>query len=114
MKTAIQIALLVLMAGLVVISISGCEDRDTASNITLTPQDSTVTGVGATVVLVAADPEGSLVMPLMWSVSNPTLGGILSASGSSAVYESNGARGQNTVRVIDQTDKEGVAVISQR
>lgn len=114
MKTGIQIVLLVLMAGLVIASISGCEDRDTGANIVITPQSSTITGVGTTVVLVAADPNTDLVMPLMWSVSNPSIGGILSASGNSAVYESNGTRGQNTVTVTDSTDREGVAAISQQ
>ena len=55
-----------------------------------------------------------LVMPLMWSVSNPSVGGILSASGLSAIYESNGTRGQNSVTVVDQSDAEGVAAIEQR
>ena len=114
MKTSVQIASLVLMAALVLVSVSGCEDRDTDANIAVTPQTTDLVGPGDTVVLVAADPDADLVMPLVWSVSNPSIGGILSASGDSAVYESNGTRGQNTITVLDETDSEGVAVVEQR
>lgn len=114
MKTSVQIASLVLMAALVLVSVSGCEDRDTDANIAVTPQTTDLVGPGDTVVLVAADPDGDLVMPLVWSVSNPAIGGILSANGDSAVYESNGTRGQNTITVLDETDSEGVAVVEQR
>jgi hypothetical protein len=114
MKTSVQIVSLAIMATLVLVSVSGCESRDKDANIAVTPQTTDLVGPGDTVVLVAADPDADLVMPLVWSVSNPSIGGILSASGDSAVYESNGTWGQNTITVLDQSDREGVAVVEQR
>lgn len=114
MKKIVICCLWAVLAGLVIAPLTGCEDRDTNDDISVTPKTSTLNGAGATVVLTVDDPDASLVRPLMWSVSNPSLGGILSAAGDSAVYESNGTRGQNSVKVIDQSDREGVVVVEQR
>ena len=114
MKTTVKKVSLVLLAAFVLMSISGCEDRDTDKNISVTPQSTDLIGTGDTVVLVAADPVSDIVMPLVWTVSNPSLGGIMSSSGDSAVYESNGTRGQNSITVRDDSEREGVAVVEQR
>lgn len=114
------------MTGLLVAALgllaSGCEDAETGSALTVSPSDSEIAGVGATVFLTAARPEDEdptnrneeVIYPLTWSVSNPSLGGILSSSGNSAVYESNGTRGQNVVFARDQFGREGLAVINQQ
>lgn len=101
---------------------TGCDDAETGSALIVTPEDSEVAGNGSTVFLTAAlasddDPTNrneEIIYPLEWSVRNPTLGGIMNSSGNSAVYESNGARGQNVVFAKDQFGREGLAVINQR
>lgn len=100
---------------------AGCEDADTGSAMSVTPETSNLSGQGATVVLTAKLPGTSMVsnrsdqiiLPLSWSVSNPSLGGILSSRGYTAVYESNGKDGQNVVIAEDAYGHEGLAVINQ-
>jgi len=56
----------------------------------------------------------TLAFPLEWSVANPALGGIVSHSGSNAVYKANsGAKGENIVTVRDQYENEGTAIVTQ-
>lgn len=99
-----------------------CEDAETRSAIEVTPDHADLYGNGATAVFTAEavfNPDTTnrneeLVYPLEWSVSNPSLGGIMKSAGNSAVYESNGTRGQNVVIVRDQFGREGLAGVSQR
>ena len=113
LATALAVALL---AG-------GCEDADTQMAITLTPDEVELTETGSvlfTAELANVDPETTddrdeeLLLPLEWRVQNPGLGGIQSSGGNSAVYESNGRRGQNVVHVRDQGGREGVAAVNQQ
>jgi len=100
----------------------GCEDADTASVLVITPSSSEVSGIGATVMLKAgmgdalsvSNRSNQMILPLSWSVSNPSLGGIMSSRGYSAVYESRGKVGQNVVFVKDNYGREGLAVINQK
>lgn len=95
---------------------SGCEDAETGSGLTLTPASSELTGPGATVLLTASMPDegDEVILPLTWSVSNPSLGGILRSAGYTAVYESNGRIGQNVVICRDGLGREGLASVNQR
>ena len=108
----------ILMAGL-----TACEDTERGTAIVVTPDTSTLYIANATVVLTAApaeDPALStnevdvLFLPLEWSVSDPSLGGIVSSGGYSAVYASTGRVGQQSIRVKDQGGSDGVAVVYQR
>jgi hypothetical protein len=54
-----------------------------------------------------------LVLPLVWSVSDSSLGVIKASEGMTAIYESTGTIGNNTITVRDQGDKAGVAVVNQ-
>ncbi len=91
---------------------TGCEDRNTGANITVTPQSTTLAGRGS-VALTVEDPDGTLVYPLKWSVSNSALGAVVGTGGGTAVYEGNGNIGTQSVTVWDDTGMEGVAVIEQ-
>lgn len=100
---------------------TGCEDAETESGLTLTPASSELIGQGATVLLtaeLAVEPgtnvHDQVILPLTWSVSNPSLGGILRSAGYTAVYESNGRIGQNVVICRDGFGREGLASINQR
>ena len=108
---------------LLMLLVTGCEDAETGSALTVTPSEVNVTGVGATSYFTAAarvdageatNRNEEIIYPLVWSVSNPTLGGLMSSAGDSAVYESNGRKGQNVVFVKDGFGREGLAVINQR
>ena len=95
---------------------SGCEDAETGSGLILTPQDSALLGQGATVSITASmpDEDDEVILPLTWTVSNPSLGGILRSAGYTAVYESNGRIGQNVVICRDGLGREGLASVNQR
>jgi hypothetical protein len=56
----------------------------------------------------------TLFLPLEWSVSDPSLGTIISSAGFSAVYRSTGKVGDNVVTVRDQGDAAGTTVVVQR
>lgn len=97
------------------IMVAGCETTKTAdSAIAVTPSSMTLTGVHASVTFTAVvGTNTTLVLPLNWSVSEPSLGHILNSVGLSAVYESEGGAGNNTVIVRDQANAEGMAVVNQ-
>ena len=58
------------------------------------------------------DTLADLFYPLEWSVSDPSLGIILSSTGDSAIYRSfAGAAGANIVHCRDQSGREGQAVV---
>lgn len=103
---------------------AGCDDAETDSALQIVPANSVITGQGTTLFLTASDPDAvdasatnlndMAILPLQWSVSNPTLGRILSSAGYNAVYESHGGRGQNIVIVTDRFGREGLAVVNHR
>ncbi len=109
----------VLAAGLSVAVLSGCESTETAdTSITVTLSSSSISGKAA-VTLTAALSGGTnstteLALPLVWTVSDSSLGGIKSSAGVTAIYESTGKHGNNAITVRDQGDSEGVAVVSQQ
>lgn len=122
---------------------SGCgDDAETDTALSIDPAKSVITGQGTTVFLTVWDPDNAvyesipaqrakfgsqdsettitnglssqIMLPLEWSVSNPSLGRIYMSRGYSAVYESLGGRGQNIVIVTDAVGREGLAVVEQR
>ena len=113
MKKAILTMSMLTTALLCLTCMTGCEDRRLENDITVNPQSSTLTRSSTSVVLTVEDPDGKLVRPLRWSVTNPALGNILRAAGDSAIYQSTGTAGRNGVVVTDDTGREGVAEIVQ-
>lgn len=124
MKTKRLIRLAGCLAAVVIMAGSaGCEDAETKSGLSVDPPSSDLIGRGATVVLTASMPgdiavttniNQEVILPLQWSVSNPSLGGIMRSAGYSAVYESNGTIGQNVIIVKDGYGREGLASVNQR
>jgi hypothetical protein len=95
---------------------AGCESSTTSEHaIVVTPPSTTLAGGRGTVLLTAAPANTNAVprlfLPLEWSVSEPPLGRIESAAGTSAVYVGLGGRGANAITVRDQSKAEGVAVV---
>ena len=114
----VSIGLVVLMAGLVVggIMICGCESTSSTSDVlTVTPSSATLNSSNLVATFtVDVGTNGTLVLPLKWSVSNSGLGTIVSSASLEAVYQSNGTTGVNTIVVQDQASAEGaVSVIQQ-
>ena len=93
----------------------GCDDAEKGNALSIDPASSDVSGRGATLLLTAmvAVEDEEVILPLAWSVQNPSLGGILSSAGMTAVYRSSGAIGQNVVFCKDRFGREGLAVINQ-
>lgn len=94
----------------------GCDTTKTSDIvIVVTPSAPELTGAMATTTFSAAgSASNSLALPLMWTVSDSSLGTIRSAVGVSAVYQSTGKKGNNIVTVRDQGEAEGMATVTQR
>lgn len=121
MKTKANWVVIAITAVLLAFLAAGCEDADTGSAMAIDPATSDLSGSGATVVLTAkslvavtaSNRSDQIILPVTWSVSNPSLGGIMSSRGYTAVYESNGRPGQNVVFAEDAYGREALAVINQ-
>lgn len=108
--------------GVVVVALAlggglGCETTETTDTvIAVSPGEVVVTNAAQTVVFTAsyASTNVALAMPLQWSVSDDSLGIIKSSAGMTAIYESKGKVGNNSVTVKDQGQAEGVAIVNQR
>lgn len=108
------VCVLLVAAGLV--AMVGCESNDPGGSITVTPATWTSTSANEahTFVASAASSNAVLQLPLVWTVSDPTKGSIVSSGGLSAVYKRNGsAAGGNAITVRDRADIEGVAAVTQ-
>ena len=103
------LALAVCLLGLL-----GCETTDTNNSITVTPSQATLSGVGASVSLVATatDPTRPLFLPLVWTASNEGIGNV-TGRGVTGVYVSRGGIGANVITVRDQGGAKGIAVVTQ-
>ena len=106
----------------------GCEEADGVDGLTISPSAHSFFGdegrktftaySGAAVsdtngVVSAGTSFSPLALPLVWSVSDSTLGSIVASSGATAIYERTAANGVNTITVRDQYDNEGYATVSQ-
>ena len=115
MKTANKWVLAMLVAVVAAgMAIVGCEStKDTSDAITLTPSSVTLTNATAvTFTASLGNTNVSSVLPLIWSVNDESLGHI-EGRGLTAVYTSTGKVGNNNVKVRDQADGEGIAVVNQ-
>ena len=107
-----------MVAGLLAVNLlaTGCESTSSADEvIKVTPESSTLVGKRATASFVASatSTNSPLVLPLEWSVGRGDLGKFLATEGVTAVYESNGKVGNNTITVQDKIGQSGVAVVNQ-
>ena len=103
---------------LVIVLAAGCEKATTKAAIQVTPPSSDI-APHESVTLVASIPDTEqearqLYSPLLWRVSNPSLGSLRQTAGNTAVYVATGAQGVNAVTVQDQAGAEGVAAITQQ
>ena len=115
-KSLARIGAFVFGASLAAWLSAGCDPTASSdTTIKVEPQTTELLGEGASVVLTAAGvgTNDMLYLPLVWSVTRPDLGAIVSSAGRTAVYESNGRVGHNTVIVRDQGEFEGLASIQQ-
>ncbi len=92
--------------------LTGCEQTDDVSGVTITPSDVTMTSSNS-VQQFTAIPSGPLGLPLEWRVENPSLGVILESAGSNAVYGSSGVPGNQVIICEDQYGAEGFATVRQ-
>jgi len=98
------------------IVITGCEEVTRNKTINITPASPEIRRTEAIVLtasLAVSTSTNGLYLPLEWSMSDPTLGNFAGAAGNSVVYQAGGRGGNNTIRVRDQADNEGVTNIRQ-
>lgn len=109
----------------------GCETTDEwDTSLTVTPSSRTLQTYPSSVTFVVSGGTGSvgatgttsevtsatlgaLSLPLTWSVSNPTLGGIVTSGGNQAIYTRARRDGINIITVRDQYGAEGYATVNQ-
>ena len=99
------------------LTLLGCDTTETTdSALSVTPSSVVLTNAADTVAFTAASggTNATLVLPLVWTVSDDSLGIIKSSAGVTAIYESKGKVGNNTVTVRDQGQAEGIAMVNQR
>ncbi|MEI8141047.1 MAG: hypothetical protein WCI03_14420 [bacterium] len=101
----------VVVAGMAIV---GCEStKSTTDAITLTPASATLTNASSvTFVATLGNTNINAVLPLVWSVNDESLGHI-EGRGMTAVYTPTDRHGNNNIKVRDQADGEGIAVVSQ-
>lgn len=92
----------------------GCEEAKGLNGLALDPASVTLSTNGQSVVItVTSGTNGNLALPLVWSVSDPTLGNVTPSSGFSATYVRSNVNGANTVTARDQYENEGYTSILQ-
>lgn len=105
------------LAGLLGAWMVGCETTETTDNaLSVAPSSITLTNAADTVTFTVSVGGSNtvLALPLVWTVSDSSLGIIKSSAGMTAIYESKGKVGNNTVAVRDQGQAEGIAMVNQR
>ena len=98
-----------------IVLLLGCEQGN-PSGLVVSPSSYTLNSTSNTVtftVVLDTNDTSALVLPLDWSVSDPSLGNIIVSSGYSATYSRSANNGNNIVTVKDQYDREGSAVVTQ-
>jgi hypothetical protein len=102
------------LAGLILAGwlLTGCEQTSDVNGVTISPSDVTMTSSNS-VQQFTANSSGSLGLPLVWSVQDPSLGVIVSSAGSNAVYGSTGVAGNQVITCEDQYGAEGFATVHQ-
>ena len=92
----------------------GCETDGESAGLVLSPSSVTLSSTNNTATFtVSTNSQRALSLPLEWSVSDPSLGNIVAASGWQAIYARLGKSGNNVVTAKDQYGSEGHAVVSQ-
>lgn len=106
-----------LCAGLLLaLGLAGCEpdDDDVRGELEVEPASTWLEGEEGSVMLTASVGEETepIVYPLEWSVSNPSVGRIVSQSADRAVYAyDRPVEVLNVVTVRDQLGREGIAMV---
>jgi len=105
----------------VVLLCSGCEPSadDVRGELEVTPATTTLTGDEKMVILTAnvagnGDAPESIVYPLKWTVSDPTVGHVAVQSANSAVYTQTYSGTHATTTIITVRDglaREGLATV---
>ena len=93
---------------------AGCESTETVDNaMTITPGSAILSNNVSLATFTASltSTNGALILPLIWSVGDTSMGHIRASDGMTAIYESTSRKGNNTVHVRDQGDSEGVASV---
>ncbi len=101
--------------------LTGCENAPEASAaiLSVTPERAEIGPRDILQFVVSGSTNASgqadgPYLPLEWSVSDVAVGRIISVVGLTATYEAADVRGNNTVTVRDQADREGSALIVQQ
>lgn len=91
----------------------GCDSVTQSGDVVITTDVPALMATGrVAVVITANDTNGTLYLPLEWSVSDATLGTVTKQGALTALYQGNAQVGINTVTVKDQGNAEGLSVIN--
>lgn len=116
MKTIASMSAVVVIAAFsLALFLSGCENGGTVA-LTVSPSfvDLSAGGSNSIQTFTVTDGLRDLSLPLMWSVSDPTVGYIAGSGGDSASYARTSVSNRdNSITVRDQYGAEGVATVRQ-
>lgn len=108
------------LAGVVValICAAGCENAELNGEGALAIAPATTTFATSnqvvTLTVSAVDAEAQTIFqPLSWSVSDASLGDVVSTAGLTAIYRGTSKKGSNVITVRDREDAIGTAVVAQ-
>jgi hypothetical protein len=116
MKRMLAVVMLLTLAaavGLGVVLSSGCEEARGLEGLVIDPAQITLNPGTNSVVFTVTGVSNIMALPLVWSMSDGSLGRFVGTSGYQATYASSDKVGQNTIIARDQYDNEGYAVINQ-
>lgn len=115
--------LLVASVAVAAVLLVGCETGGASASLTVDPSSVDLTGAATnsatfTFTVVASTNDTvtglrPLSLPLTWTVSDPSLGSIVTSAGLSAGYVPTSLSGVNVITVRDQYGAEGVATVAQ-
>ena len=99
---------------LVMLLAVGCEKTNTSITLDVTPVSSEIQVRDAVSLKASSsDAERTIYYPLVWSVSDGSLGSIQNAAGDTAIYVASRKAGVNSIIVKDQVGAEGLAMVTQ-
>ena len=106
-------ALMVVSVG-ICFSLSGCETAEGLKGLVVEPGYVTLTPSSNLVVLsVSSNSLGALSLPIEWSMTDSSLGTLMSQSGNQVIYQRSAANGQNVIIARDQYESEAYVTIEQ-
>ncbi len=91
----------------------GCDTVDSSNDVIIFEPLATSVTNGGDIVFSVTDTNATLFLPIEWSVTDSRFGLILPQGPLKAIYRAQPVAGVNTIKVNDQGNSEGTAIVYQ-